>query len=329
MPRHNNSFDIIRHAAAIAVLISHHYALNGMVEPLVLGMESLGSFSVIAFFSISGYLITASWMRSDSITSYYSKRIRRIFPALIVCSFIMVFVLFPIFGNGDFASYIFSYKSIYSFICFSLLSIKHTFTNGFADGYIYNGIANGSLWTLKFEFFDYILISIVFLSKKKPIVKALIILALSIAASKLNGSLIAENYYIERASMLTIPFITGALIYLLGDKTLVNTRLLALLAFSFMLFSSYIDSHQAFLVSSACLFVLLGKSVSENLISGKFDISYGIYIYAFPVQQIIINETSLSFIASLILSILTTTVCAITSWFIVEKKFLNRNLPKA
>ncbi len=167
MIRHNNSFDIIRHAAAIAVLISHHYALSGMVEPSILGMESLGGVSVIAFFSISGYLITASWMRSDSIMSYYSKRIRRIFPALIVCSFIMVFVLFPIFGSGDSASYIFSYKSIYSFICFSLLSIKHTFTNGFADGYIYNGVANGSLWTLKFEFFDYILISIVFFIQKK------------------------------------------------------------------------------------------------------------------------------------------------------------------
>ena len=52
-----NNFDAIRIAAASMVLLSHHYALTGQVEPSFFGIHSLGGLAVTVFFVISGYLV--------------------------------------------------------------------------------------------------------------------------------------------------------------------------------------------------------------------------------------------------------------------------------
>ncbi|ENT7893676.1 acyltransferase family protein [Shigella flexneri] len=74
------------------VLISHHYALSGQLEPYIFGFESAGGIAVIIFFSISGYLISKSAIRSDSFIDFMAKRARRIFPALVPCSVLTYFL---------------------------------------------------------------------------------------------------------------------------------------------------------------------------------------------------------------------------------------------
>ena len=49
---------------------------------MILGYP-LQTIGVIIFFSISGYLITASWSRTKNPLTYGLARILRIFPALI------------------------------------------------------------------------------------------------------------------------------------------------------------------------------------------------------------------------------------------------------
>ncbi|HAV2260216.1 TPA: acyltransferase, partial [Raoultella ornithinolytica] len=161
----SNCFDVIRHAAAFLVMISHHFALNGLPEPKIFGSTKLGTVAVIIFFSISGYLITSSFINSQSSISYMKKRVLRIFPGLIACSFIMTFLIFPFFGeNHQPTEWIASINSIKSFIFFSLFGSPGSgeLVNGFTNYYIFPDSANGSLWSLKFEFFDYIAILMIF-----------------------------------------------------------------------------------------------------------------------------------------------------------------------
>ncbi|WP_375540924.1 acyltransferase family protein [Klebsiella pneumoniae] len=75
-------------------MISHHFALNGLPEPKIFGSTKLGTLAVIIFFSISGYLITSSFINSKTTISYIKKRVLRIFPGLIACSFIMTLLIF-------------------------------------------------------------------------------------------------------------------------------------------------------------------------------------------------------------------------------------------
>lgn len=72
-----------------------------------------------------------------------------------------------------------------------------------------------------------------------------------------------------------------------------------------------------------CLVVLaVGMNFSDGLIKGRFDISYGLYLYAFPIQQLLINKSGLGFSATMLLSIVLTVLAATLSWLFVEKPIL-------
>ncbi|EGH20547.1 acyltransferase 3, partial [Pseudomonas amygdali pv. mori str. 301020] len=96
----NNAFDLIRHVAALAVLVSHHYVLSGFQEPMLKGYNSLGAIAVLAFFVISGFLISQSFLNTPSVYRYLEKRIARLFPALIVCAGVMVYIAGLLFSKG-------------------------------------------------------------------------------------------------------------------------------------------------------------------------------------------------------------------------------------
>lgn len=70
---------------------------------------------------------------------------------------------------------------------------------------------------------------------------------------------------------------------------------------------------------------MIGESFSETLINGKFDISYGIYIYGFPIQQIVINEITRRFWLGMAISIVLSLVAGYLSYRFVEKPFLRKD----
>src|SRR5947207_2346913 len=86
--RHNN-LNAIRLLLALLVVFSHCFALTGQSgsEPLTRwtrGQQTFGSLSVDLFFFISGFLVTASWLRSNSMDDYLRRRVLRIFPGYIL-----------------------------------------------------------------------------------------------------------------------------------------------------------------------------------------------------------------------------------------------------
>lgn len=88
----SNNFNLMRLVFSSLVIFSHSYAFLGLPEPIIFG-RTLGNFSVHAFFVVSGYLITASWLNSkNNIITYTENRILRIFPGLIVSIFICHYI---------------------------------------------------------------------------------------------------------------------------------------------------------------------------------------------------------------------------------------------
>jgi len=319
----NNSFDLIRHLAALAVLFSHQFALSGLPEPTV-GLTSLGGLGVMVFFAISGFLITASWNRSNSLSEYLSKRIRRIFPALIVCCIIMIYIIAPIFSSRSASSYIFSMDSLEGFFSYALLQFRYPFISDFGADYIFKNAINGSLWTLKFEFFDYILISMILISKKHMVIKTVFILIASIVVFKLSGVVFERDYYIYRAAMTTIPFTVGAIIYASGVTRMKFWWLSLPVSTTVIIAACHFKEYASFQIGVSILTLYVGTVFKDTLINGRFDISYGIYIYAFPIQQLVINELKMNFIFSLLLCLLLTLIAGILSWEYVEKPFIKK-----
>lgn len=335
-----NCFDIMRHSAAYLVMVSHHFALNGFSEPKIFGSTKLGTLAVIIFFSISGYLIASSFINSKNSLSYFKKRVLRIFPGLIICSLIMTVFIFPFFGEINTPSeWFMSLTSLKSFLFFSLFGSPGSgeLVNGFSNSYIFYNSANGSLWSLKFEFLDYIAIMVLFGFIKKPLIASIIFITLSFSILFINSKLhfsnhhlnLLSDYYIHRAAAYSIPFSIGAFLFT-TKKWWVNDKRIRITAviFSIITLLAYSDSSEISLVVLTIipiLIIIIGTSFHDTIIKGRFDISYGVYIYAFPIQQIFSNYIPNQFFASLAISTFCTTIIAIASWFFVEKRFLKRS----
>ncbi|EFP9202239.1 acyltransferase, partial [Shigella flexneri] len=189
----SNCFDTARLVAAMMVLVSHHYALSGQPEPYLFGFESAGGIAVIIFFSISGYLISKSAIRSDSFIDFMAKRARRIFPALVPCS-ILTYFLFGWILN-DFSAEYFSHDIVRKTI--SSIFMSQAPDADITSHLIHAGI-NGSLWTLPLEFLCYIITGVAVALLKNG--KAFIVILLVFVSLSLIGS-VSEN----RDVMFSIP----------------------------------------------------------------------------------------------------------------------------
>ncbi|KEY57811.1 acyltransferase [Serratia sp. DD3] len=322
-----NCFDTVRHMAALMVLFSHHYALSGQLEPYILNFESLGGIAVIIFFSISGFLISKSAMNSNDFVDFMSKRVKRIFPALIPCSLIM-FIVIGGFVNRHQPNEYFTAEVFKNII--STISLNGFTNDGISDNFIHPGI-NGSLWTLPLEFLCYLITGLAVATWKRAefftfafIFMVFMSIILLINEYQILVFSIPLWLFFLRGS----SFFLGAVLALNYDKWKKKNVCLFIAIFLFMYaFSTYgkkIEYTVTCYILVSFMTILICTSFNDFLVNGRFDFSYGIYIYAFPVQQIIINYTNMPFFLSMSVSAAITIILAACSWHFVEKKALSK-----
>ncbi len=325
---YSNSFDVIRHIAAFMVLISHQFALSGLKEPSFLSLGSYGSFGVAIFFVISGYLIAKSCLRSENFASYMEKRIRRIFPALIICCFLLVFTVVPFFAPVDFWTYLTSSSTYTTFVNGSLLlgvRPKDIFSDFF-----YPTIINGSLWTLPYEFFFYIIIGAFIISIKNYTAPLIVFSVSVIIAIYVQKNPIDYHFYairLDRSFKLLMIFSFGSLLAFTEQTwNKINIKVFLSAICVLVLLTQYKRAEFFIIGNIAISFLIIAYAVSfkDHIIKHRFDISYGVYIYAFPVQQIVINKLPMPFFVSLLVTCIITSMLALLSWFLIEKRFLKR-----
>lgn len=317
----NNSFDLIRHIAALMVLVSHHFVLSGKAEPALQGVNSLGGFAVVAFFAISGYLITQSFLRS-SLQGYAIKRAARIFPALVVCAFVMVYLVGGVYSDTLLAT-VGSTDALRKFLQIS--TFGRADIDAVTQGFIFRESLNGSLWTLKFEFGCYVLVALALSLVRRPVVPLLVLMGfcvLNVACTSVDHPLAGK---VATYTSVCIGFFVGATLAfhqgLLGSR-----RPRAMTAgVGLLLMAAAVYGVLPLLTSSvgfSLVTLALGTMFNDRVIRGRFDISYGLYLYAFPVQQLLINCTDLGFFASMASAVFVTALLAMLSWFFVEKPAL-------
>lgn len=323
-PAPRNCFDPMRHLAALTVLVSHHFALSRASEPALNPYYSWGSLAVLAFFAISGYLITQSFLSSQSVGDYFKKRCARIFPALVVCSFLMVYPGQILFSDQGLTGIITDAGNVVKFLKISLFARAEI--PAITGNFLFTESFNGSLWSLKIEFACYILIGLGLMVFRNAFVIYAMALGSVVATLALltlaSGELAAK---LAIYGSVTIAFLTGSALYFNREK-LLNGRTAQWL-FAVALMSSLLLWNTKFIlvvggIAFSFIFLWVGVTWNDRIICRKFDYSYGIYIYAFPVQQIFINKTDLSFSQSMLASIVVTIALAAISWHFVEKPFL-------
>ena len=330
-----NNLDAIRLLAATAVIFSHAGPLTGTAEPTILG-TSVGSIAVKIFFVISGYLVYASWCSDPSPHRYLLRRSLRIFPGLIVLCLLTVLVVGPMFSHSALGTY-FSSAATYQYLKNVALYPVYALPGVFQTN-AYQGAVNGSLWSLPVEFAMYLVLPVIWGAAKclrgDRWFLPLFTVGLCVASLKwvqispmTNGTVIYGTSLM--AGLDVAPyFFLGATARHLNLERYLDPVLVVIFIFCAMFFqaSSSVVNELVFyfLIPYAVLTAAFTKQRWLCRVGAYGDISYGVYIYGFLIQQCVANLSGngLPAIANAIASVPVVFVLAFLSWHLVEKKAL-------
>ncbi len=326
-----NSLDSIRLVCAVMVIFSHGFPLTDNPEPLsVLTGSSLGHLGVCVFFVVSGYLIPQSFDKG-SLKRFISNRAVRILPGLAVAVAFCVFVIGPLYTTLPVGAY-FADRATWAFLGQAFFLPTGTVLPGvFADNPGHS--VNGSLWTLRFEAACYAFVAIVGILARHRTAVVVLALAFSFPLARMvdpdAGGL---QYYIGNGAVLYRYFGMGTLLYIFADRIPVaRTAMYACYAIvAVSAFTPFFTEACAIFGSYAVLataYLVTGHFAS---FTGKGDISYGIYIYAYPIQQVLVPVSigalgaKLAPYVNALLTLPFVAALAILSWMYVEKPSLRR-----
>jgi peptidoglycan/LPS O-acetylase OafA/YrhL len=326
--RKNNNFDVIRLVAALAVVFGHSFDLfktYGHLEPLkrVLIVDYSGSLAVYIFFFLSGIFITASFNRSENLSRFLVMRAYRIYPALIVCLVLTVFLLGTVFTTIPISDY-FGKATTWRYLFQNMVMLKFypVLDSVFRDN-LRNDALNGSLWTLSIEIKCYLLVflfGVLGLLKRRFTVVSIFIAF--VILTKLNY---LESLLQVAAAKPLLFFFGGAMSFSFRKYFILNYKVgLLLIA---VCFGSYFVNFKLFigLFYVALIYNMLVVATSDliKMIKLPGDYSYGIYIYGFLIQQTIAHlAPDISSYQSLILSLPITYLFGMLSWHFVESPAL-------
>lgn len=334
----DNNFHLIRAVAALAVLVTHSFALTvGSVnaEPLYTTYGvTLGTFAVDIFFIVSGLLVTTSLLVRQSLIDFFWARLLRIYPALWVMLLLTVFGLGLWFTRLSASDYL-TDRMTWSYLlkCGSLIFGVSYQLPGVFEHNAFRLAVNGSLWSMPREIQMYAGLVVLWVCcgwagvHRLQWLKVLAAVVLCVSGGNMIRQMFTEVNGSQLAR-LTFMFFCGVNFYLHRHLVLMSGRLFVALVVALMLSLWY---REAFLlVYSLSLgylvlylaYVPAGRIRRFNRLS---DYSYGAYIYAFPVQQSIAALVPDLDVWQMVCLSVTLTLClAIMSWHYIEKPALNK-----
>lgn len=332
--KHDNNFNFLRLFFALLVLLSHSPELiygNRSRELLTMafGTISFGEFAVDGFFLLSGYLIVQSWTRKPDAWTFLKSRLLRIVPAFVVASLICAFIIGPI--GSDSHAYFAAFSPI-AFLSGIALLQSPILPPSFAGTHY--PVTNGSMWTISLEFTCYLLVLLLglagatrraaWVSITVTIFAGLLLTKLGFRVPDLGAVLAWQDQFIRLASF----FLTGGCFFLFKDRIVFTGRvaLAAAVAIIACLFSWRGAEFGLAIFGGYLLFFVALQPVTllRHFKTGMPDVSYGVYLYGWPVQKLTLwYVPSMSpwvlFAVSAILSI----ALGAASWFLIEKPFTN------
>ena len=333
----SNAIGFLRLFFAAVVVWSHGFRTGGFGFDFVVyhsdAMLTAGLLAVGGFFVLSGFLITRSYETSNSAGRFLWHRFLRIFPGFWVCLIVTALILGPIAYVREFGTtsgYLFGQDTPWDYIFGNaLLVIRHNTIGTLTAGLPFPNELNGSLWTLQWEFLCYVAIGVLgatSILSRKPLVVVLLAAALLV--------LLAGSMYVFHSRGLTVVsrllllmnfFAMGSAAYLFRSWIPMRwwMALVAVLAVVVTLPTVVVG-----LIVPPCLAYLVlyaAMNLPMRSFDRRLDLSYGLYVYAFPLQQLltIYGFNRLGFPIYLAAAISMALAIAMASWFLIEKAALS------
>ncbi len=301
-----------------------------------------GTLAVYMFFVISGFLITQSMVNSKSYMDYIVKRFLRIMPALFCCLVLSAFIISPIVSKLSFSDYLNHEVNPSSYfvknLVFGIFGFYYVIADVFSTNPFPSSI-NASLWTLPNELACYTLVVILsvfaFFKNRRGLLLFYFISLLLVYWNMQFGSIPIPDKndhwwmlgvnYIGGFMKLSCYFIAGSVLYCYRDKITSHIGIFVVLAVILVIAANLKCLDYALLICLPYMTIsicFLKPVVNLRKIG---DFSYGIYIYAFPIQQFFAFYLSdkMTFIPFLAITTLCVVGVSAISWHFVEKPALS------
>lgn len=311
--RRGSNFDLLRLAAASAVVFSHSLLVVagegwwGAHSTNV--FRQFGDDAVAVFFVISGVLVTQSWLRDPHLVRYLTRRLLRVMPALVVTVAISCLVLGVIASELTPSSYL-GAPGTWAYLINTTLFFQMFNLPGVFSHLPLPGAVNGSLWTLRYEFLCYlvvpVLVAVVTVLRRRG---AVLIIGATCAAVATLSLTAHVDYVIAGADPLTIAGLPGAAGWNMAPLFVLLTYFLAGMSIEMWRSRIHFDARAAtlavpvFLVCSqfpqlflldvvalayaVAYFGLVARPMFAGLVA-RGDASYGVYVWGFVVEQFIV-----------------------------------------
>lgn len=318
-----NSLNAIRLFLALLVIVSHSWPLGGYGKDPGIGDQDLGDWAVAGFFAISGYLITASRVNTTRTVSYYWRRFLRIYPAYIVATIVVALALAPLSAWLSGRSYDWVNGASY-IVNNAAVMIRQWGISGTLQDVPYVTTWNGSAWTLFYELICYIAIGVAVSFIPRRFLTAALWVAFAITTMTTAVVLAGTDFHsiVELTARLGGFFLAGALIYQYRATVPMHWVLAVASGLAIALLAAAGLFQVLAGIPVAYLMLYLGARLPLQKLGARNDFSYGVYIYAFPVQQLLATAflgRDVPFIFFVLASIVGTAPLAVASWFLVEK----------
>ena len=283
---------------------------------------TLGEVGVDGFFLLSGYLIAQSWMLEPDLLLFLRKRLLRIVPGVVVAAFLSVLII------GWLAPAV-PHFFLQFHLPFTGKPLKPPVLPGMPAPF-----TNGSLWTIPYEFRCYLIVAllgIVGFLRRTGLWFAATVILLFLSIDQSAQHLMSWHHFQgivgtpEKFYRLTSAYFVGASFYVFRGRVLFRPALAALagLLLAVLVFIPRVTEPAIVLFGGYLIFYFGQKHLPLPVWAQNFpDISYGIYLYGWPVESLWIYFTHSS--PWITVLVCTPIVFALgwLSWHFVERPML-------
>ena len=325
----DNNIQLLRLLAAASVIAFHSYAFTGHMasDPLwrATSDTNFGLLGVRSFFVLSGFLVTQSWLRHPRVPAYVAARMLRIYPALfaaVALTILLAGLSSPLPWRGfllDPLTIDYAWRNALAW------QVRFDLPGAFPTNVV-PGASNGSLWTLPIELRLYVAVAIAGIAgilARRRLCAAVFAALVTLFALKPEWLPLEPTGY--GVPELALLFGLGSLAYVW--RSVVPLSLAAALAGVALYLWNPLGIGRGPVATLILAYTVLVLAYHPWLKWQAFnrvgDYSYGLYVYAFPVQQTIAARVANLSPGELFgLSFLTTLLLAAASWHGLEKPAL-------
>ena len=322
---HPNALHCVRVCLALAVVLWHAYALRNPDGSPNRLEQVAGELPVDLFFAISGFLVCRSWAQRPDLRLFLMARSARLLPGLWVCLRVTAFVLAPLAAAvkalpqpalGEQVGYVVGNAGVH---------VTQWDIGGGPFTVHHPGVWNGSLWSLSWEAYCYLGVALLGSTRLRGRQVACVVMFLAWAAAALTAVGDGNPGGLAGLGARTaLMFACGALVFSFADRFSWNSWS-ALGAGSIALLG-FLSPHYRLVASPALAFLVIGLALTLGRLPWfvfRNDLSYGVYIYSFPIQQLLlVLGLGGGWWAYAVASVACVLPVAAASWLLVERPMI-------